>query len=244
MLDRISVTGVDVRLVTGRLGDAAAQIKPETFDFLGLTHCCSANRSGGFQILRLTVKKRMRATLLAIRDELKRRRHESVQVVGQWLTRVVTGYFNYHAMLGNLIRLGGVRLAVCRLWRQALKRRRQRHRLQWSRYGRLADLYIPRPRNAHLYPEDRFASHTRGRTYAAVPHVRIWAGVADNCHPYRDLMETIDVWNKRFGEGDAFACVYVLLAGSCHAQVSLQMQHRAAYFRPIHVCLEHQKRQL
>ncbi|WP_191622682.1 group II intron reverse transcriptase/maturase [Pseudomonas fluorescens] len=138
--------------------------KPETFDFLGFTHCCSTNRSGGFQILRLTVKKRMRATLLAIRDELKRRRHEPIRAQGQWLTRVVRGYFNYHAVPGNLIRLGGFRSAVCRLWRQALKRRSQRNRLQWSRYGRLADLYIPRPRNAHPYPEDRFASHTRGRS--------------------------------------------------------------------------------
>ncbi|RRW24906.1 hypothetical protein EGJ44_22740 [Ectopseudomonas oleovorans] len=25
-------------------------------------------------------------------------------------------------------------------------------------------LYIPRPRNAHPYPEGRFASHTRGRS--------------------------------------------------------------------------------
>ncbi|MNH06704.1 hypothetical protein D3C79_660800 [compost metagenome] len=49
-------------------------------------------------------------------------------------------------------------------WREALKRRSQRNRLQWSRYGRLAGLYIPRPRNAHPYPEDRFASHTRGRS--------------------------------------------------------------------------------
>ena len=144
--------------VVGGLG------KPETFDFLGFTHCCSTNRSGGFQILRLTVKKRMRATLLAIRDELKRRRHEPIRAQGQWLTRVVRGYFNYHAVPGNLIRLGGFRSAVCSLWRQALKRRSQRNRLQWSRYGRLADLYIPRPRNAHPYPEDRFASHTRGRS--------------------------------------------------------------------------------
>lgn len=46
--------------------------KPETFDFLGFTHCCSTKRNGDFQVLRLTVKKRMRATLLAIRDELQR----------------------------------------------------------------------------------------------------------------------------------------------------------------------------
>jgi hypothetical protein len=120
--------------------------KPETFDFLGFTHCCSVSRRGDFQVLRLTVKKRMRATLLAIREELSRRRHDLVRVQGQWLKRVVSGYFNYHAVPGNLIRLGGFRLAVCRLWRQALKRRSQRNRLQWSRYGRLADLYIPRPR--------------------------------------------------------------------------------------------------
>ena len=134
--------------------------KPETFDFLGFTHCCSTNRSGGFQVLRLTDKKRMRATLLAIRDELKRRRHEPIRVQGQWLTRVVSGYLNYHAVPGNLIRLGGFRSAVCRLWRQALKRRSQRNRLQWSRFGRLADIYIPKPRTAHPYPEERFASRT------------------------------------------------------------------------------------
>ncbi|MNO97017.1 hypothetical protein D3C76_887100 [compost metagenome] len=138
--------------------------KPETFDFLGFTHCCSVNRRGDFQVLRLTVKKRMRATLLAIREELSRRRHDLIRIQGQWLKRVVSGYFNYHAVPGNLIRLGGFRLAVCRLWRQALRRRSQRHRLQWSRFGRLADLYIPSPKNAHPYPEDRFASHTRGRS--------------------------------------------------------------------------------
>ena len=102
----------------------------------------------------------MRATLLAIRDELQRRRHEPVRAQGQWLKRVVGGYFNYHAVPGNLLRLDGFRAAVCRLWRQALKRRSQRNRLQWSRFGRLADIYIPKPRTAHPYPEERFASRT------------------------------------------------------------------------------------
>lgn len=37
---------------------------------------------------------------------LKRRRHEPIRVQGQRLTRVVSGYFNYHAVPGNLIRLG------------------------------------------------------------------------------------------------------------------------------------------
>ena len=31
--------------------------RPETFDFLGFTHCCSKTRQGYFKILRLTMKK-------------------------------------------------------------------------------------------------------------------------------------------------------------------------------------------
>lgn len=62
----------------------------------------------------------MRATLLAIRDELRRRSHEPIRVQGQWLTRVVSGYFNYHGVPGNMIRLGCFRPAVCSLWRLAL----------------------------------------------------------------------------------------------------------------------------
>lgn len=49
------------------------QSKPETFDFLGSTHCCRTGGQGRFQAARLTVNKRMRATLEGIRVELMRR---------------------------------------------------------------------------------------------------------------------------------------------------------------------------
>ena len=57
------------------------QGRPETFDFLGFTHCCGINQQGKFQVVRLTAKKRMRATLTAIRDKLYQRRHEPVPIV-------------------------------------------------------------------------------------------------------------------------------------------------------------------
>ena len=137
------------------------QSKPETFDFLGFTHCCGTDRQGRFKVVRLTVKKRMRATLAAIRAELMRRRDESVAIVGKWLNRVVQGYFNYHAVPGNLYRLAGMRSEICRAWRHALMRRSQRHRLPWDRFNRIAKRFIPPARNAHPYPEERFyASHT------------------------------------------------------------------------------------
>lgn len=136
--------------------------KPETFDFLGFTHCCGVGRGGQFNVIRLTVKKRMRATLEAIRLELMRRRHHPVPVVGKWLRTVVQGYFAYYAVPTNLYRLGSFRSEVCRAWRHALKRRSQRHRLPWDRFLRLVARYLPGPRKLHPYPEERFyASYPR-----------------------------------------------------------------------------------
>ena len=137
------------------------QGKPETFDFLGFTHCCSTSRQGRYQVLRLTVKKRMRAKIAQIRVELMRRRHHSIAEVGKWLSRVVQGYLNYHAVPGNLHRLRSMRREIERAWRQALKRRSQRPKMPWSRFRLIAKRFMPTPRNAHPYPEERFyASHT------------------------------------------------------------------------------------
>lgn len=130
--------------------------KPDVFDFLGFTHCCGKSKRGWFEVVRLTSKVRMRKTLAAIKETLKRRRHESVQETGQWLERVVRGYFNYFAVPGNLGRLDGFRKAVCKLWRGALMRRSQKHCLQWSKFGKLADHFIPCCRLIHPYPKQRF----------------------------------------------------------------------------------------
>lgn len=140
--------------------------KPETFDFLGFTHAWVRNRAGYSRLDRLTVKKRMRATLADLRTTLMRRRHEPVPVVGRWLTRVIQGYFNYHAVAGNLYRLKGFRSEVCRAWRHALLRRSQRHRLPWSRFARLVSRYVPPCRLAHPYPEQRFRARvtTQGKS--------------------------------------------------------------------------------
>lgn len=136
------------------------QGRPDTFDFLGFTHCCGTNLQGKFQVVRVTAKKRMRATLTAIREKLYQRRHEPVPMVGAWLQRVLNGYFAYHSVPTNLLRLDGFRSEVCRAWRHALLRRSQRHRLNWSRFNRLTRKYVPPCRVLHPYPEERFfASH-------------------------------------------------------------------------------------
>jgi hypothetical protein len=80
--------------------------KPEVFTFLGFTHHCARQRSkGAFIVWRQTAKKRILARLQAIKTELIRRRHGPTPVVGVWLRKVTLGYYQYHAIPGNLKRL-------------------------------------------------------------------------------------------------------------------------------------------
>jgi len=151
--------------------------KPETFDFLGFTHCCSQTRKGWFLVRRLTVKKRMRATLKAIRAKLRSMMHDPVSTVGTWLRSVVQGYFNYFAVPGNVYRLSSFRTDICRAWRRMLHRRSQRHTLSWERFNMLVKRYIPSVRTTHPYPEERFrATHPRQEPCAVIPLAGICAG--------------------------------------------------------------------
>lgn len=122
-------------------------------------HICGKRRkNGSFIVRRLTVAKRMRATLKAIRENLMRRRHSPIKIVGAWLKSVVQGYLNYHAVPGNLKRLGMFRAEVCRAWLHAIRRRSQRSRMTWERFRRFIARYIPKVRTLHPYPNQRLAS--------------------------------------------------------------------------------------
>jgi RNA-directed DNA polymerase len=136
--------------------------KPETFDFLGFTHICGKKRDGTFVVKRKTVSKRMRAKLEEIKLQLRNRTHDPIAQTGKWLKSVVQGYFNYHAVPGNTNSLRVFRFRITQLWRKALIRRGQRHRLNWARMQRLAKHWLPEPRVLHPYPSVRFdAMHPR-----------------------------------------------------------------------------------
>jgi RNA-directed DNA polymerase len=139
------------------------QGKPETFTFLGFTHYCGTRRStGSFIVWRKTAKKRMAAKLQALKVELRRRMHEPLSRVGEWVQKVLTGYYQYHAIPGNLDRLSVFRHRLRRLWRTVLRRRSQRGRMNWLRLSRKLDRWTPSPRVLHPYPAQRFAaSHPR-----------------------------------------------------------------------------------
>lgn len=132
--------------------------KPDTFDFLGFTHFCSVRWSTGeFALRRITVAKRQRAKIAAIKKQLKRNLHRPVVEVGQWLRKVVTGYLNYYAVPGNLVAMTAFRTEVCKAWFKALRRRSQKGGcLPWYKFQKLVRLFMPSVRVVHPYPVYRF----------------------------------------------------------------------------------------
>src|SRR5881275_59176 len=132
--------------------------KPETFDFLGFTHVCGKTRHGAFMVRRTTIRKRMRAKLRQVKQQLRERMHDPVPQTGQWLKSVVQGYFNYYAVPGNLTSLGVFRDRVLAHWWRTIRRRSHKHRISWTRILVLAQRWIPQPRALHPFPDARFAA--------------------------------------------------------------------------------------
>jgi group II intron reverse transcriptase/maturase len=136
--------------------------KPDTFNFLGFTLMCGTSRRGHFMLLRHTRRDRLRNKLRELKDELRRRMHESIPEQGKWLEQVVRGYFEYHAVPTNFRALVSFRENIRELWQRVLNRRSQKGRMTLERMHRLADAYLPRPRIIHPWPEARFAvNHPR-----------------------------------------------------------------------------------
>ena len=75
--------------------------KPETFDFLGFTHSCAKTSRGAFQVVRRTMRKRLRTKLRDVKAELRRRMHAPIPEVGRWLNSVLEGHANYYGVPNN-----------------------------------------------------------------------------------------------------------------------------------------------
>ncbi|SFW81968.1 group II intron reverse transcriptase/maturase [Chitinophaga sancti] len=134
--------------------------KPETFNFLGFTHICGKSRKGKFTILRYTINKRMRSKMLSIKQQLRKRMHMKVSLVGKWLTSVLTGYFRYYGVSGNIGKLDQFRYGILMRWFKILKRRSQQRRLSWSQMSTIANRWLPRPKVYYKHPLSRIGVTT------------------------------------------------------------------------------------
>jgi RNA-directed DNA polymerase len=129
--------------------------KPETFNFLGFTHICATKWSNGmYTVLRRTIKKKMRAKLLDVKMELRKRRHHRISEQGKWLRSVVDGHNRFYGVPNNTQALASFRFQVSRHWWHTLRRRGGRQ-LSWNRMSRYVERYLPHVKIHHPYPLKR-----------------------------------------------------------------------------------------
>jgi group II intron reverse transcriptase/maturase len=138
--------------------------KPEAFNFLGFTHICGKSKNGKYLLVRRTIRKRMRTKLQEVKAELRRQWHLSIPEQGAWIASMVRGYYAYHAVPTNMGPLKSFRTAVEKLWRQALQRRSQRARTNWTRIHALTQRWVPKACIQHPWPHERFDVNTRGKS--------------------------------------------------------------------------------
>jgi hypothetical protein len=119
----------------------------------------------------------VRAKLQVIKEELRRRMHETIDEQGAWLRRVLMGFNAYHAVPTNAVALWDFRFNVANIWRRSLNRRGQKGKVTWERMAVLQNRWLPRPRITHPWPGQRFAvKHPRWEPGAGIPPAGICAG--------------------------------------------------------------------
>ncbi len=122
----------------GGVGDLAWTPTGDPFNFLGFTHICAETmKHRRYVVGRQTERAKMRAKLRHIKIELRRRMHDPVPEVAQWLSSVLRGHYQYYGVPFNARTQGTFRRQVIRLWFRALRRRSHKTRLTWDRMDRL-----------------------------------------------------------------------------------------------------------
>ena len=115
--------------------------RPETFDFLGLTHLWGKSRRGAPIVQRKTARSRMRRSLRRIWLWCREHRHDPLREQQAALAAKLRGHFGYFGITGNVRALGFFRDGVLRAWRAWLNRRGGRKRMMWERFWRLLEHY-------------------------------------------------------------------------------------------------------
>ncbi len=115
--------------------------KGESFDFLGFTHFLGRTRRGRWTPHRKTSRKRFTRSLRALNEWLRGVRHWKIAEQSRLLGAKLRGHFNYYGLRGNSNGIGRFRHEAQRLWCKWLRRRSQRHRLDWAAFNRLLTRY-------------------------------------------------------------------------------------------------------
>lgn len=122
--------------------------KPQTFDFLGLTHYCGRDRYGKrFRMKRITSRKKFKAKLHTMKDWLKKSRTEQTQGLMKTFAAKLRGHIAYYGVTDNIWGIGRYAFEARGLLFKWLNRRGKRGYLTWGKFKRFLQKYpLPIPR--------------------------------------------------------------------------------------------------
>ncbi len=122
--------------------------KPETFDFLGLTHFCSRTRNGRrFRMKRVTARKKFRAKLREFKEWLKKNRTLPTPELMKTAASKLRGHIAYYGVTDNSRGINRFAYEVRQLLFKWLNRRGKRRYMSWEKFEKLLKKYpLPVPR--------------------------------------------------------------------------------------------------
>lgn len=129
--------------------------KKYSIDLLGFTHYWKRGRTGAWGIPRKTMKSKLARSIKAIKEWGRFNRHKPLQEQQAKLCQKVKGHYAYFGISGNLKALKNFLCSVQRVWTKWLRRRSQKHRLDWKIAHKLLLRYsLPaatiKPRNLQM----------------------------------------------------------------------------------------------
>ena len=121
--------------------------KPDTFNFLGLTHYCSKSRKGNFLIKVKTNKQRMKNKTKEMNQWLKAIRNRT-KIKGIWkaLSAKLRGHYNYYGVSSNSRSIQVFYYQTIMLTFKWMNRRSQKQSFSWQTFTEYLKLYpLPKP---------------------------------------------------------------------------------------------------
>ncbi len=123
--------------------------KPETFNFLGLTHYCGTSLKGKFVVKVKTMSKRLKRGIKRVMARCKEIRHQPLDEQHRQLRMILFGHFAYYGRRTNFQSLQKFYRRVLTIWKKWLGRRGSGP-ISWEKLLKILGRYpLPKPRIVH-----------------------------------------------------------------------------------------------
>jgi group II intron reverse transcriptase/maturase len=122
--------------------------RPETFDFLGLTHYCGTRRDGkGFRMKRKTACNKFTAKVKTFKEWLKKARTMKTAELWETAKAKLRGHYAYYGVTDNLPGIKRFGEEVVKLLMKWLNRRGKKNCLTWEKFQEMLERFpLPEPR--------------------------------------------------------------------------------------------------